>query len=147
MRTKIIALLICATMVIGVLPVYAFAEDGLSEWTYNVLSEEEKTAEITGYNGTDTELLFPKEINGYTMVAIADNAFKGSSSRYKHFTSVMIPDSYERIGDNNFYYYQDLEDIELPDGLRYIGINSFVATKAYEENYWDCLNRNQIICF
>ena len=36
---KRIAIFMCIVMVIGILPVYAFADNGLSDWTYNVLRE------------------------------------------------------------------------------------------------------------
>ena len=138
---KTTSLILCIVMLVSILPVYAFAENDLSDWTYNVLSETDKTAEITGYNGTDTELVFPEEIDGYTMVAIADFAFEGRSTNYRNFTSVTIPDTYIRIGHNNFNYYRDLMEINLPHSLTFIGMNSFVGSGADVENHYNC-NRN-----
>ena len=118
-------------MVMSVLPVYAFAEDGLSDWTYNVLSEEEKTAEITGYNGTDTELLFPEEINGYRMVAIADEAFCGASYYDYPITRIYVPDTYKRIGDANFRYYRNLMEVNMKQ--KYLFITGLLLCVALVE--------------
>ena len=145
MKKKLFSIIMCLVMILTILPIYAFAEADLSNWTYNVLRDS--TAEITGYNGSDTELVFPEEIDGYTMVAIADNAFKGTVTSYRNFTSVTIPETYTRIGDNNFYRYYDLAEINLPHTLTYIGINSFVGTKVYEDNYWYCIANNQSAVF
>ena len=130
-------------IVIGVLPVYAFASVNSSNWTYNVLNEDDKIAEITGYNGSDTELVFPEEIDGYTMVAIADDAFKGKSYIDYPVTKIIIPESYKRIGEHSFYYYKNLVDVSLPHGLEYIGYNSFWRSGIYFENEYQCGLRNE----
>ncbi len=137
MKIKIIAFFICVVLVVGILPVYAFAKD-YSDWTYNVLSEEEKTAEITGYNGTDTELVFPEEIDGYTMVGIADDAFCGKSYVDYPITKVVVPSTYKRIGESNFRYYKNLTEASLPHGLEYIGADSFWRCGLYYENQYQC---------
>lgn len=127
MKKKILALFMCAVMVIGIFPVYVFAED-CCDWRYTVLSEEDKTAEITGYNGTETELVFPEEIDGYTMVAIADEAFEYEYAQECPFISITIPETYKRIGNNNFYDCANLTAINLPHSLEFIGRNTFVKT-------------------
>lgn len=129
MKKKIIALIMCIVMVVGILPVYAFAEDDYSDWTYSVFRDG--TAEITGYNGTDTILVFPEEIDGYTMVAIADDAFSYEIGDDCPVTSITIPDTYKRIGNNVFYQSLYLEEINLPDTLEFIGVNAFDKTALY----------------
>lgn len=143
MKKKILALFLCAVMVIGILPVYAFAED-FSDWTYNVLSEKDKTAEITGYTGTKTELVFPEEIDGYTMVAIADDAFCGASFYDYPITRIDVPDTYKRIGDANFRYYRNLMEVNLPHGLEYIGYRAFYRSGIYYENGYQCELRHEL---
>ena len=130
-------------MVIGILPVYAFAEDSLNDWTYNVLSEEEKTAEITGYNGTETELVFPEEIDGYTMVAVADNAFKYNSLNSPEIYSITVPETYKRIGKYVLYGCGTLSNIELPHSLEYIGEFAFLLTDYYNNEI--CKNEQNVV--
>ncbi len=131
MKKRIFSFALCVIMVIGILPVYAFAEDSLNDWTYNVLSEEEKTAEITGYNGTETELVFPEEIDGYTMVSVADNAFKYNSLNSPEIYSITVPETYKRIGKYVFYGCGTLSNIELPHSIEYIGEFAFLLTDYY----------------
>lgn len=131
MKKKVLAIILCVVMVFGILPVYAFAKDGSSDWTYNALSEVDKTAEITGYNGTDTELVFPEEIDGFTMVAIADNAFKFKANSNCPIISITIPSTYKRIGNNVFENARNLEEINLPNTLEFIGLNAFSKTSLY----------------
>ena len=141
MKKKVLALIMCIVMVIGILPVYAFAED-YSDWTYNVLSEEEKTAEITGYNGTETELVFPEEIDGYTMVAIANDAFEDDYPNTPNYTSITIPDTYTRIGYNNFDFDPFIDEVNLPHTLEFIGGNFLAKSRIHTRLKWDEAHRN-----
>lgn len=120
-------------MVITVLPIYAFAEYGQSEWTYKVLSEEDKTAEITGYTGsaTVTELVLPRTIDGYTMVSVGNSFYKFKYNSNCPLTTVTIPNTYKRIGNSCFYNCRNLEKINLPHTLEYIGFNSFNYSKLH----------------
>ena len=135
---KAVALMLCVVMFVVISSHNAFADSHLSDWTYNVLSQVDKTAEITGYNGSDTELLFPEEIDGYTMIAIADDAFKGKSYIDYPISKIDIPETYKRIGENNFYYYKNLVEVDLPHSLEYIGVNSFWRSGIYFENQYQC---------
>jgi len=47
------------------------ASAATDDWTYTV---NNGNATITGYTGTETELVVPGEIDGYAVTAIADNA-------------------------------------------------------------------------
>ena len=50
------------------------------DWTYSVISEENKTAQITGYSGTATDLKIPSIIDGYTITSIGDEAFQENTT-------------------------------------------------------------------
>ena len=96
--------------------------------TYEVISESEKTCQVirsssfaleNGINDTGS-LTIPSTVNGYTVVAIGENAF----SNYK-FTSVKIPSSVKSIGRYSFSYCTGISSIVLPEGLISIGYGSF----------------------
>ena len=140
MKRKVLSLLLCIVMLIGILPVYAFAEEDTSDWTYE--ANRGGTGVITGYNGSDTELVFPKRIDGYTMVGIADNAFDYEDEPNSTITKITIPDTYTRIGNNSFNWSLALKEIELPDTIEYIGYNSF-SKSAYYLNQKHELRRNK----
>ena len=68
---------------------------------------EDGTAEITGYDGLETELVIPSEIDGYTVTHIGDSAFFGCYS----LTEITIPDSVTSIGDYAFADCNSLTDV------------------------------------
>ncbi|MBR2030425.1 MAG: leucine-rich repeat protein, partial [Clostridia bacterium] len=54
---------------------------------------------ITGYNGTESNLVIPSYIESYPVVAIGASAFESNHT----FTSVSFPDSITSIGNSAFY--------------------------------------------
>ncbi len=76
---------------------------------------------ITGYFGTDDELVIPEIINGKTVKGIASNAFEGND----FVRTIVLPDSAEEINLNAFSGCKKLESIS-GDGIVDIGVNAFV---------------------
>ena len=64
-----------------------------------VLSVPGTDAKITGYNGNGGAVVINEKIQGYTVTAIADNAFEGKTA----ITSFKIPSTVIDIGSNAFY--------------------------------------------
>lgn len=116
------------------------------DWEYEVL--EDGTVEITAYNGTDTEVTVPGEIEGkkvvsmvatfacnheITKVVISEGIERIESCAFLQcyeLGQVEIPDSVTYIGDDAFNNCISLIDIEIPDGVTYIGDNAFL--RCYE---------------
>ncbi len=71
---------------------------------------------ITGYTGTDTDIVIPKRAT-----EIAYNAFQGKKIKSLSFE---IGSKMEKIGINAFYYCE-LETLQLPDSLIEIGNCAF----------------------
>ena len=67
---RILAVVLTALLLCGVAPFTASAATE-GNYTYDVSNGE---ATITGYTGTETELVVPGELSGYPVTAIADNA-------------------------------------------------------------------------
>lgn len=130
MKKKILALLMCVVMVIGILPFYAFAEDSDYTWLYKVISEENKTAELSGVivrsdlYDDEQDIVLPEEIDGYTIIAVS-NEFRDNTTGYFSPKSLYMPDTYKRIGEGFCFGCNWLSDLRLPKGLEWIDYGAF----------------------
>ena len=79
-----------------------------ADYTYTELGDG--TISITGYTGSNTELLIPNLINGKTVSAISANAFSGNTA----LTSITILGSVTSIGKSAFSNCSSLTSITLP---------------------------------
>lgn len=107
------------------------AESPLAEVTSDFSTEEKNdgTLKITGYNGTDTKITIPSEIDGKTVNEINSRAFGGKSS----LVSITIPGSVTSIGDCAFIDCSSLEELVLNDGLEYLGAQLFIRCNKLTE--------------
>ncbi len=80
------------------------------DFTYIVTDAAIMTIEITGYTGSDTDIVIPEEIDGYTVTRIGDGAFEGCDE----LTSIEIPGSVMCVGNRAFYMCSRLADIKIP---------------------------------
>ncbi len=140
MRTtrKILSVLLAVIMVLSIVPmagVTSFAATS-GDYEYEVLSETDKTCEITGYTGSAANLTIPATLNGYKVTSIGVYAFRDCTS----LASVTIPDSIEIIDNLAFADCENLSEINMPDKPVYIKnetpdlfpSGAFCNTKVYE---------------
>ena len=85
--------------------------------------------EITGYHGTDTELVIPAELDGKEVNSIGSHVFLDSI-----VNSVIIPDSVTTIQNYAFMGCSSLRSVTLPDSITMIDNGVF----------WDCINLESI---
>lgn len=99
--------------------VYRSWDNTDAEFSYRV---EDGCAVIEGYSGNPTdELEIPSEIDGYSVVAVADRAFSGQTDMKK----LVLPDTVERVGDYSFYGCVSLKKVDLGGSLKTLGDYSF----------------------
>jgi len=106
---------------------YVYTADSytpVSELTYTAT---ETAVTITGYTGTETEVILPAEIEGKPVTAIGDRAFAGSA-----ITAIVFPAALESIGASAFDGCTALVEVTLPDGLLSIGDYAFRGCKALQ---------------
>ncbi len=90
-RKRLLSVLLALAMVLTALPLTALSAVAATSgnFKYEVLSETDKTCQITDYTGSATELEIPSELDGYTVTNIGFEAFFGCKS----LTSITIPNS------------------------------------------------------
>lgn len=76
---------------------------------------------ITGYNGSNVNLIIPATLNGLPVTCIGDYAF----GENEDLVSVVVPNSVTVIENSAFYECYNLMTITLPIGLTSIGSEAF----------------------
>ncbi len=87
-------------------------EDGFEYIVY-----DDDTVEVTGYKGTDKDLVIPSEIEGLPVTSIGEEAF----SYCDELTSITIPNTVINIGDGAFMGCTSLTSMTIPKGVTEIG--------------------------
>ncbi len=82
---------------------------------------------VTGYTGTQTDIIVPAEHDGKKVIAIAEQAFY-----YSDITSVSLPDSIKEISNYAFGYCTKLKTVNIPHCTR-IGDSAFIGCAALRE--------------
>ncbi len=85
-------------------------------------------AHITGYTGTDQEIVIPAEIENRPVTTICDSAFM----KYD-LVSIYIPDSVKKIERAAFSQCKLLTDVRLSSNLETIGDSAFASCQALTE--------------
>ena len=108
---KYFAVLLALVMTLTALPLSGLTASAAysGDFVYEVLSEEDKTCELTGYNGEATDLVIPSALDGYAVTSIEANSFSSSLT----LTSITIPESVTNI--NGFIDCISLESITVAD--------------------------------
>ena len=102
-------------------------------FTYQLF--DDGTAVITGYNGSESNLTVPDNINGHTVVEIGYAAFMPSSEQSSQnkgtarLSSVKLNESLEKIGAYAFYGCQNLSTITFENKLWSVGYDAFAETQ------------------
>ena len=124
------------------------------DYWYNHLNDG--TVEIARYEGNDSVITVPAEIDGYTVSGIAPVAFGGQGATevilpdtvtyignsafraMRQLKSIVIPENVTVLDNEAFSYCTSLTQVTLPESLESIGRNIFYRTPYYDntEN-WD----------
>ena len=127
MKKKILAILLCAVMVIGMLPVYAFAEDNDFEFVVQTnRTTDGEVNTIVGYTGNESNIVIPSEIDGKAIGYIDPCAFEGMTC----LESVVIADEIEYI---DYYAFKDCVNLKSVTIGRWTGVH-FNAFKNCSED-------------
>ena len=104
----------------------AVNEDGVIIY-YNILSEEEKTCEVTyGIEGYTGDIVIPSYANGYKVTGIGEGAFEMCTS----LTTINISNSVTSIGDRAFDGCSSLGCVTIPNSVTHIGYGIFQSCSS-----------------
>lgn len=95
------------------------------EFEYSVAGKSEAT--ITKYKGSNTEIVIPSEIDGYTVTAVGEKDYYYESfiPAKVNVKKVILPETLKQINDNAFRDLSTLEEINIPDSVTHIGTCAF----------------------
>ncbi|MDD6489455.1 MAG: leucine-rich repeat protein [Clostridia bacterium] len=96
------------------------AKSSTSDLEYS--TNNDGTVTITGYNGSDTKLVIPSEIDGKSVTRIISKSQFGSG--FTGLTSVTIPDSVTEIGDHAFSFCTGLTSVTISNSVTEIGVHA-----------------------
>lgn len=105
------------------------------DFSYVVGSDSEGSfVTITGYSGSDTELVFPSTLNGYKVKAIGPSTGNGiQGANTDKVTSVTVPSGVTSIGPYAFQNWTSLLNINTPVSLISIGNYAFRGCTSLEK--------------
>ena len=87
---------------------------------YKYSLDKDGNATITGYSGSVSALAIPQTIDGHTVVAIGNGAFRGSC-----LVNVTIPDTVTEIGYSAFEDCKQLSSVSLSSSMVILGSGAF----------------------
>ena len=98
-----------------------------SLFTYTKISGSAIT--ITGFNGSETEIVIPEKIDGYRVLTIGNAAFAGNTS----VTSIFMPDTVTKTESKAFQNCTSLKKIRISGSLKELGSYAFDGCSSLEE--------------
>ena len=98
------------------------AETSASEFTYTT---QYGVTTITGYTGSDTEVVIPETINGRTVEEIGNGYSQVTG--FDNVTSIVLPDTVKIINRQSFKGYSNLTNIDLKN-VEQIDVSAFAES-------------------
>ena len=83
---------------------------------------------ITGYNGSDKDVVIPNEIAGYTIRGIKAGCFQKTD-----ITTIVIPDTITEIKENVFNGCSHLKEIHMSNNIVSIGEYAFAGCSTIKK--------------
>ncbi len=117
---KLLSLMLAIVMLFSITVSIDISAYALTSGDYEC-SVKNGTATITKYNGLESDITIPSDIDGYSVTAIGNYAFKGCWS----LENVTIPDSVISIGSGAFSNCSCLISIDIPNSVTSIGNSAF----------------------
>ena len=125
MKKKLLSVLVAAVLgcsLFSAVPIASQAEETTEytsgDWIYTM---DDGICRIQKYNGSDTNVVVPSELDGAPVWVIDNDAFRDN----KDIASVTIPDTVRGISGDAFYGCTGLANVDLGNNVRYLGQGCF----------------------
>lgn len=131
---SVISILIAISVFVCTTPVTALTS---GNFTYEIVNDE---AVITAYNGTETQVTIPAQIDGYTVFGIGESAFKDNTE----ITSISVSAGVKSVGASAFENCTSLATITLPSTIMFFGEKAIYNTAFYNDrsNWKEKINKD-----
>lgn len=100
----------------------------LGEYEYTIL--EDNTLKLDKYNGSQSNVVIPTQINGYSVSELSGTFYENSE-----IVSVIIPECVREIGQYSFYKCDSLKSITIPSGVENISSFAFRDCSSLKSVY------------
>lgn len=120
--------LISFIMLFFVLAAHADNENTL-QYGWTQAADGSYVKKVTGAGSAKGIVVVPKEVDGYPVIEIGENAFYSNSG----ITEVFLPNSITKIGNKAFWNCTKLEHISLGNSLKTIGDLAFQYCRALQD--------------
>lgn len=128
---RLLVIILCLTMLISTIPISVFATSTENEFSYTESSDN--TIIITGYNGSEKNIVIPSTINGRQVKKIGDWAF----NEKRNFESIFIPQGVTEIGSRAFQYATGMKTIYIPLSCTSMGFCAFNYCWGLTDVYYE----------
>lgn len=106
MKKKLLSLLLVCSLLLSSVPMVSAADEASeNDWTYTV-DPSKGTATVTGYTGSETEIVIPDTLGSYPVTSIRSLTETNSTAE---FTSITVPDS---VTEFEYCAFQEMPELE-----------------------------------
>lgn len=127
---KSISIILSILMLLSIFTTVPFTAGAVTSGDYEYKLLEDNTIAITRYNGSETDVIVPTEIDGYKVSTVGGGAYINNV-----FESITIPDGITRINEYSFFFStitkisisESVTDIQ-PGAFRGCGVKEIEAS-------------------
>lgn len=128
---RFLSVTLCLVILISTIPISVFATSNENEFSYT--ESLDGTITITGYNGSDKNIVIPSTIKGKQVKKIGDGAFNEKRS----FESIVIPQGVIEIGSRTFQYATGMKTVYIPLSCTSMGFCAFNYCWGLTDVYYE----------
>lgn len=117
---KSISIILSVLILISVFTVVPLTATAESSGDYEYSVRTDGSVMITGYNGSESELVIPKTIDGKNVTIIGERAFRGNTN----IVNVTLPFGIVEIGKSAFWDCKNMQSITIPSSVNRMNYSS-----------------------